>query len=178
MPPTPTSPMPTKLAIIATRCGRMPLSAASSGLSAEARIALPMRVKASAANTASMMRERERHGLELLRAEADVAEAHVARDRPVVAAHVVAEAEPHDVLQHQPGGDRGDRRRQRALLDQRQVRHAIEEQPDRARDGEGDRERAHDLQARAIGDVAREGAERRDARDREVRESAARRTSR
>jgi hypothetical protein len=47
--------MPTKLAIIATRCGRMPLSAASSGLSAEARIALPMRVKASAANTASMM---------------------------------------------------------------------------------------------------------------------------
>ncbi len=54
MPPTPTSPMPTKLAIMAIRSGRMPLSAASSGLSAEARMALPIRVKAKAANTASI----------------------------------------------------------------------------------------------------------------------------
>ena len=55
MPPTPIRPMPMKLAIIATRAGRMPFSAASSGLSAEARIALPIRVKASAANTSSMI---------------------------------------------------------------------------------------------------------------------------
>ena len=87
--------------------------------------------------------------LELLRTEADVADPHVARDRPVVAAQVVAEGEPHDVLQHQPRRDRGDGRRQRALAAQRHVRHAIEEQADRAGDGEGDGQRRHDLQARA-----------------------------
>ena len=74
MPPTPTSPMPTKLASVATRSGRMPFSAASSGLSAEARMALPMRVKASAANTSSISEQRQAHGLELLRADADLAD--------------------------------------------------------------------------------------------------------
>ena len=115
--------------------------------------------------------QRQAHGLELLRADADLADEDVARDRPVVAARLVAEAQPHDVLQDQPGGDRGDGRRQGALLDQRQVRHLVEGKTGDARHGEGDGKRARHLQAGAIGEVAREGAERRHARHREVGEA-------
>ena len=51
MPPMPASPMPAKLMSRATRSGSMPLRLAKVGLSATARIALPVRVKARKANT-------------------------------------------------------------------------------------------------------------------------------
>ena len=70
------------------------------GLSATARMALPVRVKARKANTRGHGDDRDGQVLDLLRADADRRPAPVARDRQVVAAQVVAEDEAHDVLQH------------------------------------------------------------------------------
>ena len=88
----------------------MPLMAASVGLSATARIALPRRVKRRKANSATHRNGGDRQVLELLRADAQSAEAPVAHDRQVVVAQRVAEAEPHQVLQRDGQRDRGDRR--------------------------------------------------------------------
>ena len=53
-PPTPASPMATKVVSRATRSVSIPLTDASVGLSATARMALPVRVKARNRNTAAM----------------------------------------------------------------------------------------------------------------------------
>ena len=83
------------------------------GLSATARIILPVRVNARNGN-----RSPSRSGgggvFELLRADAQAGEAPVAQHRKVVAARVVAEAEADGVFQHDGQGHRGDRRGERA----------------------------------------------------------------
>ena len=54
MPPKPASPMPRKLASRATNPESIPFSAASAGLSATARIILPVRVKPRNRNSTAM----------------------------------------------------------------------------------------------------------------------------
>ena len=96
MPPRPASPMATNDTRRATMSALMPLMAASIGLSATARMALPVRVKDEEG-------EQQRHGdhrddevLYLLRPDAQAAPHPVAPDRQVVAAQLVAEDEAHD----------------------------------------------------------------------------------
>ena len=84
----------------------MPLMLASIGLSATARIALPVRVKARNRNTAAITTTAIAEVLHLLRTDADAAEAPVAPDRQVVAAQIVAEDEADDVLQRDGERDR------------------------------------------------------------------------
>ena len=77
----------------------MPLIAASIGLSATARMALPVRVKARKANSAAMTDHSYGQVLHLLRPDAYAVEAPIARDGQIIAPQLVAEAEADDVLE-------------------------------------------------------------------------------
>ena len=92
----------------------MPLMLASIGLSATARIALPVRVKRQESEHRRHDGDRDRQVLDLLRADADAVEAPVAPDRQVVAAQIVAEDEADDILERDGERDRADRGRDEA----------------------------------------------------------------
>ena len=73
--------MPTKLTSPPIMSASMPLMLASIGLSATARIALPVRVNDRKQNSAAIADRRDGEVLHLLRSDADRAEAPVALDR-------------------------------------------------------------------------------------------------
>ena len=87
--------------------------------------------------------QRRHHGdrngqvLQLLRADADVAEAPVAADRQVVAAQLVAEAEAHHVLERDRQRDRADRRGDEAGGAERLQHELVGRDADHAGDQKG-----------------------------------------
>ena len=160
MPPMPASPMPTKLTRRATISALMPLMPASVGLSATARMALPVRVKARKRNSAAMATTAMTRFSTCCGPMRSAARLPVAPERESVAAQVVAEDEADDVLQRDGERDRADGGSERARGRGRLQHHLVVDHARHARHQERDDHRGPGRQAAGgIGDIAGEGAD-------------------
>jgi len=112
----------------------------------------------------------ESQALQLLRPDAQLAEAPVAHQRQVIAFHVVAETEPHHILKHEIECDRRNRDGERACAAQSAQRDFLSSGADQSRDDKCDRQRRNNRNSEdRIRPPGRECPDGRVRRDGEVR---------